>query len=74
MSPGSIPAIYMEPFVKGQKNDYDDAEAIAEAAMRPNLRQMRPHAPHIVGRGGRNPERRAVNLGVVFVKQGDGRR
>jgi transposase len=24
--------------VKGQKNDYNDAEAIAEAALRPNLR------------------------------------
>jgi transposase len=28
-------------FVKGQKNDYNDAEAIAEAALRPNLRTMR---------------------------------
>jgi hypothetical protein len=33
-----IPAIYVKPFVKGQKNDYNDAEAIAEAALRPNLR------------------------------------
>jgi hypothetical protein len=24
--------------VKGQKNDYNDAEAVAEAALRPNLR------------------------------------
>ena len=24
--------------MKGQKNDYNDAEAIAEAALRPNLR------------------------------------
>ena len=31
----------MKPFVKGQKNDYNDAEAIAEAAMRPNLRTVR---------------------------------
>lgn len=28
----------MKPFVKGQKSDYNDAEAIAEAALRPNLR------------------------------------
>src|SRR5881227_1844220 len=35
--PRIIPAIYVKPFVKGQKNDYNDAEAIAEAAMRPNL-------------------------------------
>jgi transposase len=35
--PRIIPAIYTKPFVKGQKNDYNDAEAIAEAALRPNL-------------------------------------
>src|SRR5260370_41934535 len=36
--PRIIPAIYVKPFRKGQKNDYNDAEAIAEAALRPNLR------------------------------------
>jgi len=36
--PRIISAIYVKPFVKGQKNDYNDAEAIAEAALRPNLR------------------------------------
>jgi transposase len=36
--PRIIPAIYTKPFVKGQKNDYNDAEAVAEAALRPNLR------------------------------------
>ena len=36
--PRIIPAIYTKPFVKWQKNDYNDAEAIAEAALRPNLR------------------------------------
>ena len=30
--PRIIPAIYVKPFVKGQKNDFNDAEAIAEAA------------------------------------------
>jgi transposase len=35
--PRIIPAIYVKPFLKGQKNDYNDAEAIAEAAVRPNL-------------------------------------
>jgi len=38
--PRIIPAIYVKPFVKGQKNDYNDAEAIAEAALRPNLRAV----------------------------------
>lgn len=35
--PRIIPAKYTKPFVKGQKNDFNDAEAIAEAALRPNL-------------------------------------
>ena len=30
--PRIVPAIYVKPFLKGQKNDYNDAEAIAEAA------------------------------------------
>lgn len=29
---------YVKPYVKGNKNDYNDAEAIAEAAQRPNMR------------------------------------
>lgn len=29
---------YVKPFVKGNKNDYNDAEAIAEASQRPNMR------------------------------------
>ena len=32
-----MPAQYVKPYVKGNKNDYNDAEAIAEAALRPNL-------------------------------------
>jgi transposase len=35
--PRIIPAIYVKPFNKGQKNDYNDAKVIAEAALRPNL-------------------------------------
>ena len=33
-----IPAQYVKPFLKGQKNDYRDAEAIAEAVQRPTMR------------------------------------
>jgi transposase len=40
-NPRIIPAMYVVPFVKGQKNDYNDAEAIAEAALRPNLRVVK---------------------------------
>lgn len=39
--PKIIPAIYVKPFLKGQKNDYHDAEAIAEAVLRPNLHAVR---------------------------------
>lgn len=34
--PQIIPEIYVKPFTEGQKNDYNDADAIAEAALRPN--------------------------------------
>jgi len=33
-----IPPQYVKPFVKGNKNDFIDAEAISEAATRPNMR------------------------------------
>ena len=35
-----IPPIYVKPFVKRQKNDTTDAAAIAEAALRPNLKDV----------------------------------
>jgi transposase len=31
------PAQYVKPFLKGHKNDYRDAEAIAEAVQRPTM-------------------------------------
>ena len=33
-----IPPVYVKPFLKRQKNDAPDAEAIAEAALRPTMR------------------------------------
>ena len=33
-----IPPAYVKPFVKRQKNDASDAEAICEAAQRPTMR------------------------------------
>jgi transposase len=33
-----IPAQFVKPFLKSNKNDYVDAEAIAEAVQRPNMR------------------------------------
>ena len=32
-----MPAKYVRPYSKGQKNDYRDAEAIAEAVQRPTM-------------------------------------
>ncbi len=39
--PKIIAAKYTKPFLKGQKNDYNDAEGIAEAALRPNLKVVK---------------------------------
>jgi transposase len=35
-----IPPVYVKPFVKRQKNDAADAEAVAEAALRPTMRTV----------------------------------
>ena len=40
-----IPPIYVKPFVKRQKNDAADAEAIAEAAQRPTMRTVAVKSP-----------------------------
>lgn len=40
-----IPPIYVKPFVKRQKNDANDAEAIVEAAMRPSMRTVPVKSP-----------------------------
>lgn len=37
-----IPAQHVSPFLRGNKNDRNDALAIGEAAMRPSLRTMKP--------------------------------
>lgn len=37
-----IPPMYVKPFVKRQKNDAADAEAIVEAALRPNMSFVEP--------------------------------
>lgn len=40
-----MPPAYVKPFVKRQKNDAADAEAIAEAASRPTMRFVEPKSP-----------------------------
>ena len=39
-----IPPQHVKPFVKGNKNDRNDAFAISEAARRPNLQRVRPRS------------------------------
>lgn len=45
-----VPAIYVKPFVKRQKNDRADAEAIAEAASRPSMRFVAVKSAETQGR------------------------
>lgn len=45
-----VPAAYVKPFVKRQKNDKADAEAIAEAALRPTMRFVAVKSAEIQGR------------------------
>lgn len=39
-----IPPIHVKPFVKGNKNDRNDAFAISEAAQRPNIKFVHPRS------------------------------
>ena len=45
-----VPAAYVKPFVKRQKNDKADAEAIAEAALRPAMRFVAVKSAETQGR------------------------
>ena len=44
-----IPPAYVKPFVKRQKNDMADAEAICEAAQRPTMRFVAPKSAEAQG-------------------------
>jgi transposase len=44
-----IPPAYVKPFVKRQKNDAADAEAICEAASRPTMRFVQPKSAEVQG-------------------------
>lgn len=41
-----IPPQYVKPFVKGNKNDYNDAQGIVEASVRPSMRFVSIKTPH----------------------------
>ncbi len=40
-----MPAKYVRPYSKGQKNDFRDAEAIAEAVQRPTMKFVATKTP-----------------------------
>src|SRR5215510_1158166 len=44
-----LPAQYVKPFLKGHKNDYRDAEAIAEAVQRPTMHFVAIKTPEQMG-------------------------
>jgi transposase len=46
-----MPAKYVRPYSKGQKNDYRDAEAIAEAVQRPTMKFVATKTAGQVARG-----------------------
>jgi transposase len=48
-----IPPAYVKPFVKRQKNNMADAEAICEAAQRPTMRFVAVKSEQAQGQGNR---------------------
>src|SRR5438128_7774542 len=44
-----MPAKYVRPYSKGQKNDFRDAEAIAEAVQRPTMKVVAPKTAEQLG-------------------------
>ena len=66
-----MPAKYVRPYSKGQKNDFRDAEAIAEAVQRPTMKFVATktagqldlqalHRDHLERHGGGNRNRRCI--------------
>ena len=66
-----VPGQFVKPFLKGQKNDFRDAEAVAEAMQRPTMRfvptksvdQLDLRAPHRV-RSRLVSQRTAINQSI----------
>ena len=50
-----VPAKFVKPYVKSNKNDLIDAEAIAEAVSRPTMRFVEPRSPYQVDLSGPPP-------------------
>lgn len=61
---GLIPPAYVKPFVKRQKNDAADAEAICEAAQRPTMRFVTVKSEAAQGAAVVFRRHRHINLGL----------
>jgi transposase len=60
-----MPPAYVKPYLKRQKNDAADAEAICEAVMRPSMRFVETKTPEqqsclLLHRMGGDPRRRVL--------------
>ena len=64
--PRLMPAKYVRPYSKGQKNDFRDAEAIAEAVQRPTMKFVPTKtAEQLVRAGSLGCARQVEKLGAV---------
>src|ERR1700751_685239 len=60
--PRLMPAKYVRPYSKGQKNDYRDAEAIAEAVQRPTMKFVATKTADLARLAGAAPRPRSIGL------------
>ena len=63
-----MPPVYVKPYVKRQKNDAADAEAICEAASRPTMRFVAVKIQAQQARGNRKVKYTSENLIPMFRK------
>src|SRR6201984_1430874 len=57
-----MPAKYVRPYSKGQKNDLRDAEAIAEAVQRPTMKFVATKTADLARLAGAAPRPRSIGL------------
>jgi len=64
-----MPAKYVRPYSKGQKNDFNDAEAIAEAVQRPTMKFVATKTAEHLGWVGSARIKRAWHLSCAFCQR-----
>jgi transposase len=68
-----MPAKYVRPYSKGQKNDFRDAEAIAEAAQRPTMKFVATKTAEQLDLAGDASRARAIGQPAHWHHQSDSR-